>query len=61
MRSNYKPLGKYIREVDNRDTNKNVELLTNISSLQSENSQVKEGKKDNCDDILFREQNRCEV
>ncbi|MSR71638.1 MAG: hypothetical protein EXS50_03165 [Candidatus Taylorbacteria bacterium] len=36
--------------------NKNVELLANISSLQSENSQIKEVKKDNCDDVLFREQ-----
>ncbi len=31
MRSNYKPLGNYIREVDNRDTNKNVDLLLGVS------------------------------
>jgi type I restriction enzyme, S subunit len=31
MRSNYKPLGKYIREVDNRDTNKSVDLLLGVS------------------------------
>lgn len=31
MKSNYKKLGSYIREVNNRDTNKSVELLLGVS------------------------------
>ncbi len=31
MKSNYKKLGPYIREVNNRDTNKSVELLLGVS------------------------------
>lgn len=31
MKSNYKPLRKYIQEVNNRDTEKNVELLLGVS------------------------------
>lgn len=31
MKSNYKPLGKYIREVNNRDVNEKVDLLLGVS------------------------------
>lgn len=31
MKSNYKPLGKYIREINNRDTDKKVDLLLGVS------------------------------
>lgn len=31
MKSNYKPLGKYIKEVNNRDTNLKVDLLLGVS------------------------------